>query len=411
MALDNIIPAVTPAAGNTDVAGKTPLQVLSQGADDDKVQPKIEKVPEDKPDEKVGAKVDTELEDLEDESLELAEDKTSEDEEEITLPGRIDFKVVKKDFPDLIKKFPQLQANYFKAEQYSEIFPSIEEAQSAAQKAEVFDVINERALSGDINIILDGIGDEAPKALNTVAETILPTLYKKNPQLYSTAMAPEIKKLILSAVRAGEKSNNENLKNAALVLQEYVFGANGLPADKVPEKEDPEKENLRKQNQGLFIQQARSYESDVKEFTAKHLVKSVEVDLDDPNNPMSDFVREKLVEQIIEDVNNNLAKNPTIAREMNALWAKAAQKGFSAEMKPVIARAFLARANLILPAIKQKRRNEVFGKKDVKVDAGPRKTNIKQSSGQTRASSSVVSKTEIRKGNLSPMDVIMRGAS
>jgi ribosomal protein L22 len=396
-------PVITPPAD-----GKTPLQVLEQGAEDvkdPKVQPEVKEEPEG---ETSDTSTEDELDDLDD-SEELASDELPEDEE-IALPGRIDFKEVKKTFPELLKKFPQLQANYYKAEQYTEIFPSVEDARAGSQKAEVFDIINNQVLQGDISLILNAVEAEAPKSLNRIAETILPDLYKKDPQLYSAAMAPEIKKLVISAIRAGEKSGNENLKNAALVLQEYVFGANGLPADKAPVQEDPEKQQLKNQAATLFLQQAHSYENDVKDFTAKHLVKSIEDGLD-PDGTMSDFVKGKLVEQIVDDVNSNLMKNGTITKEMNSLWLKAAQKGFSAEMKPVIARAFLARAKLILPAIKQKRRAEVFGKKEVKMDNGPRKTNIRQSSGPTKVSSPVVSKTEIRKEGLSPMDVIMRGAS
>jgi ribosomal protein L22 len=415
MSTPTIVPPNTPVK---DSSISSQVKFLEGNADETKeVQPPSKEVSKEEPEAEVDDKNATAAEsedelNLDDSSEEdeLSLDSEDETSEELDLPGRINFKEVKKDFPDLLKKFPQLQANYFKAEQYTEIFPTVDEAKGAAQKAEIFDVINNQILDGDISLILNAVESDAPKALNRIAETILPDLYKKSPQLYSAAMAPEIKKLVRTAIAAGEKSGNENLKNAALVLQEYVFGPGGPPADKAPEREDPEKIALKNQNNQMFAQQANSYEKDTKEFAAKHLVRLIEADLD-PKGEMSDFVREKTVESILEDVNNNLAKNPTLAKEMQAYWKKAAQSGFPAEMKPVITRAFLARAKLILPAIKQKRRAEVFGKK-MTTDAGiPKKTNIRQSSGPTKSNSPVVSKTEIRKENLSPMDVIMRGAS
>lgn len=389
-----------PVGGGNDGVSQAEIDILKPKDGD--ILPKTEEKVEEKPPEE---KLESEVE--EEEKLEpLGDDEeiTEEDEEK---PGRISFSEIKKEFPNLLKKFPQLQANYFKAEKYEEIFPTIEDATISARKAEIFDVFDAQTTNGDFSELISAVGKTNPQGLENVADTILPQLYSTNPQLYVRAIQPVLKSLIGTALKQAEASKNDNLKNAALVLQDMIWGKGGPPADQVRNnRPDPEKIRLEQERNNLLINTATNYEIETKELAHKHLSKLVEDGID-PENKLSPFTRSKLVEQIIADVNDKLAKDPATSKHMLALWKQAAISGFPAEMKPSLIRAFLGRAKTILPAIRQKRKAEAFGSPAEKPEL--RKTNIPPSSATPRNRQSHITPKEAKKEGLSEMDIIMQG--
>jgi len=343
----------------------------------------------------------------EEKPLEDIEEKLDDIDEEEEKPGRISFSEIKKDFPNLFKKYPQLQANYFKAEKYEEIFPTIEDATFSSKKAELFDIFDAQVSQGDFTEALNAVHRTNPQALETTADTILPHLYSINPQLYVRAVQPILKQLLGTAMQQAERSKDDNLKNAALVFQNLIWGKGGVPPEiQRQTKPDPEKLALQEQRNNLLYQTASSYEIDAKESAHKHLTKLVEDGID-PENKLTQFTKTKLIEQVVEDLNTRLANDPATQTHMQALWKKAAMSGFPAEMKPIIIRAFLGRAKTILPAIRQKRKTEAFG-----LPATPeqKKTSIPSSSGAPKGKVSQITPREAKKEGLSEMDIILRGA-
>jgi hypothetical protein len=82
-------------------------------------------------------------------------------------------------------------------------------------------------------------------------------------------------------------------------------------------------------------------------------------------------------------------------------------------MKPSIIRAFLGRAKVVLPAIRQKRRAEALGKSPAQPiqQVGSKKVNIPAGgAGGTRGRSSYIAPKDANKERLSDLDIINRGA-
>lgn len=332
-------------------------------------------------------------------------EEVEEVEEDEETPAKLRFSEIKKEFPEVLKKFPELRANYFFSEQIKEFFPTVEDAKAASERIEAYDQLAPQVFNGDLSGIIDAISQTNPNALSSVAENIPKILYAQNEQLFFKLANPIIRNLFATAIRKGEETGNKNLKLAAQHLINFVYGGVELPAEQQRPQFDPEKVALIQQQQMMVGQFASSYEGDVKSEAEQVFTKEIESSLElDEKTPK--FVKEKLVETIIDDVNRMLSRDPKHLREMQTLWMKAAQSGFPGEMKARIINAFLARARPILPAIRQKRKAEALG------NSQPvrKRTNIPPNAGPSKSKSAYVSPKQVKKENLTEMDIIMRGA-
>lgn len=389
-----------PAPASSDFDGVT-------GAEADILNKENEATPlkEEKPEDDTPELEEEEEVDEEEDPLKAEDEKVDE-----SKPGTPPFNALRKEHPDVFKKYPQIQANYFQAEQFKEFFPTIDDAKEAAQKSEIFDYFDSSVTKGDLNLVVEAINQNDPSALNNVADTILPILQSKNPQLYVRAIKPVIVNMLQYANgladRHTDKEYGANVKAAVTVLSNVIFGESGIPTTQVPAAQpDPEKQKLQQAHQALVTQQLSNFQNETYKSTASSLKAEIEANLD-PNQKLTKFTKEKLVETIFTDVNERLAKDPNTQRLMSSLWNNAPKSGLGEDAKLQLKRAFLGRAKLILPQIRSKRFAEALGN-------APRektKTIIPAQAGPSRPKSNKVSTSEVKSKRMSEMDIIMYGA-
>jgi hypothetical protein len=370
---------------------------------------KLEPEPEDKKDAGDGQPAEEPDEEKEEPEVgdEEEEEEKPEEEETEESPKAIRFSEIKKEFPELFKKYPDLRANYFQAEKFKEFFPTVEDAEEAARKAEVFDVANEELSRGDFGNLIITLGNNNPKSLEKVADEILPKLYSIDSRLYSRATIPVLKQMLSFAAREAVRINDENLKNSVGHLAKFVFGSSGVPSDQRPtQQEDPEKLQLQQQNQALISSQARNYYNDVVSESFNEFKREVLSGLDEEKK-LTPWHLDKLAEDIMSEVDQILAKDIKHQREMNSLWNRAYQSGFPADMKAKLLNAHLARAKMIIPAIRQRKKSEAMGTKAP--ENGQKRTMVPQNSGPARKTNpKFPSAQEAKKQGLSELDILNR---
>jgi len=345
---------------------------------------------------------------------EASEEVTPEEEQRVGAPP---FNQLKKEFPDIFKKYPAIQANFFKAEKYSEYFPTVEDAENAARKVEIFDTLDQHVTGGDFSPLINLLSSNNPNGLGRVADEILPMLQEKNPQLYVRAINPAFKHFITTGFATAEKFANAaedstkeygtNLKNAFKLITHFLYGPQGLPADTAPAapKEDPEKVQLQQRHQQLIVNSMVNFESSAKNETGRELKALVENNID-PEGKLTKFTREKVIETILNDVNERIAQDGAVQKQMQSLWMQAARIGFTDQSKAQLKRAFLGRAKMIIPTIRQKRLAEALGQNPPVRG----KTMIPQAGGLPKGKSVKVSPREVKEKNMSEMDIINFGA-
>ncbi len=229
------------------------------GMDDDKPEEiplkeekREEKVEEKKPNEKDSEENEEESE----EENELKEIEESLEEEEVTeeqleLVTPVSRKEILKKYPTLFKDFPHLEKAFYRNYQFTELFPTIDEAKEAQVKSETLDAFDKDLLSGNTKNILEAAKKTDPKAFYRIVDNYMSTLADIDEKAYYHVLGNTIKQTIVSMVKEGRKSDNESLVNAAAILNQFTFGSSEFePAKNLSTDEKPEntsaKDNLEK---------------------------------------------------------------------------------------------------------------------------------------------------------------------
>lgn len=319
-------------------------------------------------------------------------------EEQEDTPKAIRFKDIKEKYPTIFKEFPELRANYFKAEQYGEVFPTVDAAKEAAGKAEFFDQLSSQASVGDLGEVLSTVGNNNPKALETISEKILPQLYNLNPQLYIKAINPEIKRFLQTAWRSAKESKNENLANSVGHLAQFLGLDKSQPQTQI--QADPEKEELRNQLNQRYSSDIENFNNSVFVSTGEELAKMIRSGINPKD--FNGWQADKLTEDTIAEVINVLKKDGKTQKQIQYLFLQAQRNGLSEDSKASIVSAYLAGAKMIIPQIRQR----ILMKAKGQTPQLSKKINVGQGSAPGRTQQRIPTRKEIREKGMSDLDIL-----
>lgn len=296
------------------------------------------------------------------------EEGTDKDDKDEPFEGRPTLSEVKKAYPDIFKKFPDLREVIAREYKLTEAVGTVEEAQEMALKASNFDVIETNLLSGDPSLIFKQLGENAPEALTKVVDNLLPKLMAHSQDLYLRATIPVIEQFLYTAFEHGKATNDPNLMRSAQHAAKFIFGKADIP--------DP---NRRRGNEGphpaekKLEEERNSWKETRFRETSSEISSSIDTDLEseiikglDPDKKLSDRQRSSLIAEIKNEIDATLGKDEAFKRQMKALWKKAADADFPREQRSQIKSAFLARAKTLVPSVRTRLRAEWFGEKPPK---------------------------------------------
>lgn len=315
-----------------------------------------ETVDEEKPEKEVEKPIEDEIE----------EELDKEIEEELKN-GRVDFSTLKKEYPDLFKKYPEMRDVIFRDQAYTKVLGSVEEAREAAQKAEIFDFMDQKLTQGDPTPLIKSLNDSALERFST---SILPALAERNPEMLMKATKP----LIMNLIRNMDKENDgsvegKNKAAAARILKRFLYGGDySIPAKEdalEPDSVRQEREKLQGQQDRLWQEKADDFRTQRDDFTHRKLSELVSSQLD-PTNAMAKGVRKALVDRVIADIGDRLANDEVHMSNMNALMRRAAKSGYSRQLIGQQVNAYLARARHLVGSAVQDYRQDKANNKIVK---------------------------------------------
>lgn len=318
-----------------------------------------EEVPK-KGQEDKGTKEEDDLDDLDDD-----EEEDDDDEDEPTPkkqpkePSRIT--AINKDFPELFKKYPDLKAAWFKHQDFTQVFATPEAASEAAEKSELLDKLSGDLLTGNHESLLDLLHETDPEALKLHVRNFLPTLNKKAPALFTYAVTPVIRNLFAKIGMKAEAEGNEQLALAVKYMNKAVFDKAEIPTSekvepvlKKNEELQAERDTLSRERENLFYQNCIDL--------ADPIVDRFINDGLDPDNVLSEGLRETAIEKIRIRVYQKLQNNSSHMRTMLAMRKSAAANGYNKEWQRKIAKAVTNAAKDIIPAVRTKIKQRLFGK-------------------------------------------------
>lgn len=381
---------------------KSDMDLLNESSTEKELDKPVE---EDEADEEDVAELDKE-----DEAEET--DEEPEEKEEKDIEGsrlRPSIKDIIKKIPEaekVFKAFPQLRDAYYREAKFSEMFPTLEDAQDSFDKAEALDVFDSAIRAGSSKELLEAVAKEDKKTLKAFVNSFLPTLHSMDEDLFYDASIPVVNSVIRNLFKAGEKlsgKDGQNMMAAAKILSNHLHGSYDIPESE--KAKDPELEAERKkfneekeQEQG---EKFNTFETSVNERTEKLLNKVIGDGLD-PENVLSDFTKSKIIDEVIKRVGKELSSDKAHMNSIGRLWKASINERLSSKSADRIITAFLSRAKQLIPEIRSKVKGEALGTKR-KAATGVSRT--------TRREVTPSRGSERRSGVMSPKDVKWRQKS
>lgn len=323
----------------------------------------------------------TEDESNESEDTEDTEEDTEEPEPDEELPGAlVTAKDLKEKYPDIFKKIPELKGIIYRERQYSEIFADPKEAQSAQVSAQSFQEMSNDLLSGNTTPLIEAIKKSGDDAYSKFVSNFLPSLEKVDEPTFMKVVAPVFKRLLRSAFRSGNKNNDKNLALSAQHLHNFIFENTNLDEkadfEKEATKANPEEDKYKKKLEELDQRDHNNF----KQVVDNEWLSGVETafkDGLDPDGTMSKWMKDKLFEATVMELNKQLASDPRHMKNMEGLWRQGKANGYASNWKSRIVNAALDRAKQILPTVRAKLKKEALAREGKAPKVGEKKSTMK----------------------------------
>jgi len=304
-------------------------------------------------------------EDVQDETDETEESEEPEETDEADSPiqGKPSLKQIKAEFPGIFKKFPDLKVAYFRDQEFSKAFPTPEDAAQASQKADNYDLLESTLVQGSPDLLMKELSENNPKAFKEVALNWLPKLREIDEKLFISATEPVLEELIFLAFKHGEKTGDKNLAMSARHLANFIFANGGeIPDIAKKQNKEPNPAEVQLQQERAQWAQTRYQEADgeIFNFVTRSLDQTIRQGLD-PAGTMPERMKASIVQDVINEMNAQLAKDPVHARRMQGLWKRAAGDAYSRASKESIVNTYLSGARPLLRDLRNRIRSEYLG--------------------------------------------------
>jgi hypothetical protein len=343
---------------------------------------------------------------------------TEEDLLELTTPVRR--KEILAKYPKLFKDFPYLEKAYYREQQFTEVYPTIQDARIASEKAQILDRTEREVMGGDISNLLSAARQESQEAFNKIADNYLPALRKVDSQAYYHVLGNVIKDTIITMVKEGRALGDQGapLQAAANVLNQFIFGSQNfqpptsLSKQVAPEDRNREQEFRTQENQRIYTQ-FESTRTDL-QTKADNVLKSTIDGHIDPRGTMTDYVKHHATAEAFNNLEDLISKDTRFRGLLDKLWEKAFQSKFDKESTDRIKSAYLSKAKTLLPSVIKKARNDALRgmgrsvrETDSIEESTPKKGPITPGRSTTPSSGKIRKAADIPRG-MSTLDVLMK---
>lgn len=369
------------------------LRSLIEGADASEETPDKARTPEKKDVEGEKDKVPEEGEKdeggekKEDLELDDEEDDEDEDEEEPTVretkePSTLTKLKKEPGVKELLKKYPEVEDNFFEARRYKEVFATVDAAKVASDKSETFDTLVGHLMNGDISHLLDELHSVDPAVVPVLINNFLPTVHGKSKEMFNNIVSPIISNMLAKVARDAQKAGDEDLLLAVRYINRHVNGDTGIPGFKKIESLSRRSEDATRAQQAGLVDKENSFYDSVEELVMPQLDAEINKGLD-PDNVLTKSMRATLVRATKIRIMKKLANNNEHMHTMTAMKKAARADGFSKEYRKKIARVSVNAALELVPSVRARVKKKMFGNMFEKSERSGEQPDVSGSSPRT----------------------------
>lgn len=289
------------------------------------------------------AEGDDELELIDqDEDIEKIDLTKPDDELDIEAPPRK--KEILKEYPELFKKFPFLEKMMYRDRQITELFGSFDDAKEIAEKSETFNNFESQLLAGDTEQILREVKTADEKAFNIIVDEYLPTLAKVDKEAYFHVVGNLNRRLIMEMVQEANDTNNDDLKQAALLVNQFVFGSSKFVAPTLRVEKTDDKTSEAESERLAFTKERFESARDDLQTRVDNTLRATISSYIDPKENMTPYVKKNAVADAMRILSSSIASDSSVVKNLDRLWRSAFDSKFSKESLGKIQSFYLSKA-------------------------------------------------------------------
>lgn len=283
----------------------------------------------------------------------------TEENIELLLPSKR--QDILKKYPSLFKDFPYLEKAYWRDQKFTEIISTPEEAQELVSKAEQYDRLEEKVLSGDIVEIIELAKKSDGQAFAKIVDNYLPALHKTDPAAYMHIVGNVFKNAVSSMYSEGKRLQNEELEKAAVILNQFIFGSSNYEAPQSYGKpQNTEAEDKIKQREKELIERQFTRVHEELSGRVNNILKSSITEHIDPKQEMTDYAKKNAIRDALETTTALIDQDSQFRKMLDGLWKKAFESDFSQQSVNAIRSAYLGKAKSLLGQVIKKTRAEAL---------------------------------------------------
>ena len=238
------------------------------------------------------------------------------------------------------------------------------DAKEIAEKAEIFNGFEQQLLAGDTETILKNVKETDSKAFDKIVDNYLQTLGKIDKEAYFDVVSNINKRLIMEMVKEADASQNDELRQAALIINQFLFNSSKFvpPKARTDNQQSIEKSEIEKER-ATYIQERFEISRDELQSKVDNVLKATISEYIDPKNMMTSYIKKNAIADALKELHSSVGGDIGVRRNIDKLWKAAFDSKFSKDSLGKIQSFYLGRAKINLPSAIKKARAEAL--KDV----------------------------------------------
>lgn len=307
----------------------------------------------------------------EEEKVELKEgEEKDEKEEKIELDeskdeyiAPVSRKEILAAYPDLFKKFPYLERAMYRDREYTELFPSVEEARQSVERLGTLQNAESELFSGKQENILKAVKAQDENAYYKLVDDFLPMLERTDQKAYLATIGNVGRHFVARMWQEGAKLGKDTdggkaLQQAAATLSTALFGKAELKEmERLAKPEDPNANKVAEERAQQLAERYSEVADDLDGRVQNTLFATIEQYID-PKQTMSEYVRDNAMEDCLEYLDEAIEDDTQFKPYLDSLWKQAMAANYSRASQDKIKAAYLSKAKSLLPGIIQRVRKE-----------------------------------------------------
>jgi len=300
-----------------------------------------------------------------DELTELEDELEGPTDEQLELVTPVRRQEILKKYPKLFKDFPYLEKAYYREQQFTELLPTIDDAKEAVAAKQTLDNFESDILAGNTQKLLQAVQKGNKAGFNKLVNNYLPNLRAVDEKAYFHVISNVVKHTVAAMYGDGKENDNEDLQNAAIALNKFVFGTTKYtPAQNLDDSDadnpgDRKSQELAEKERKFNEQRLSTARTELKGKT-DNVLKNTVLQHIDPKNSMSDYVKKNASRDALETLNGLIDRDARFKVLIDRLWQRAVEKNYDKTSIDAVRSAILSKAKTLLPAVIKRARNEAL---------------------------------------------------